>query len=145
MNKTLKWILGILIGLLVLAAIAAVAFFGFGGWYGHGMMGAYGFRNWEGRGVMPMHPGGFWGRSGGFRGGGFFWLGMLPGLLFNLGILVLIVLGVIYLVRALTGHRAPATTNAQISAAEPVKTCSNCGKSVQADWMHCPYCGNSLA
>jgi hypothetical protein len=29
-------------------------------------------------------------------------------------------------------------------AAEPVLTCPNCGRVVQADWSHCPYCGATL-
>jgi uncharacterized membrane protein len=145
MNRTLKWIIGILIALLALAVIAAVAYFGFGRWYGYGMMGASRFPHWEGRGTMPMHPGDYWGRPG-FGSGGFFWLGMLPRLLFNLGILTFIVLGVVYLVRLLSGQRHEHTaTSPQTPTLEATASCSNCGKPVQADWSHCPYCGNTLS
>jgi hypothetical protein len=143
MNRTIKWIIGILVGLLLIAAIGAVAYFGFGRWYGYGMMGASRFPGWEGRGVMPMHPGEFYGRSG-FRTGGFFWLGMLPHLVFSLGVLIFIVLGVIYLVRLLGGQHSHVAATPQTPAIEATASCSNCGKAVQADWSHCPYCGNPL-
>jgi hypothetical protein len=98
---------------------------------------------------MPMQP--FGGRV--LRVRGFtplLWLGRG---LFQLGILALIVLGVVYLFRAL---RRPEHASAVVAAAPPATTpvesvtptaahtCGNCARAIQADWTHCPYCGAPL-
>jgi hypothetical protein len=101
MSKTLKWILGITLGLVILFGLgfAAAYFFGFGHmsyWggpdsYGRPMMDNYGFDN---RGPMD----GFWnfrrpmmgGRGFGIFGLPFLFLGGLLRLIFPLGILVLV-------------------------------------------------------
>jgi hypothetical protein len=122
---------------------------------------------------MPMHPGWDMplGRRGGFpllRFGGFFPLGLIFGALFWGALVFFVVLGVISLFRgrnkpqaqsAGSGYAAavpavpvtqqtpaaeettsmPAETTAQEAA-----TCPNCGRTVQADWGHCPYCGQQL-
>jgi hypothetical protein len=145
MNKTLKWVIGILIGLLVVAAIIAAGYFAFARWYGPGwMVGMHDFRSWEGRRIMPIHPFEYWKRPG-VRVGGFFLLRMIPGFLFNIGILTLIVLGVIYLARALKGPQLPSSQPPLPPTAQTPGACPSCGRSVQADWSHCPYCGNPLA
>jgi hypothetical protein len=120
---------------------------------------------------MPMHPG--WnmpmapgmGRRGGFpigRFGGFFPLGLIFGGLFWAAIVFFVVLGVIYLIRGRNNGKKPAVV-AAVSAAPatmeapaavesmPVETpeqaaatCPNCGREVQEDWSHCPYCGQQL-
>ena len=100
MSKTWKWIIGILIGLVVLAGVGFVAayYFGFGhmafygrtAYSGHPMMDDYGFgnraplngyRNYR----MPMMGG-----RGFYPFGGFFFLGGLLRLVFPLGILALV-------------------------------------------------------
>ena len=90
---------------------------GYGGWgmMGPGMMGGYG-----GWGTSPL----------GWIGMGFMWL--IP-----IGLLVLTVLGVAWLVRAVTGSSGnlPAST----------RMCPNCGRSVQPDWRNCPHCGTDLS
>jgi len=88
MSKTWKWILGITLGLIVLAGVGFVAanYFGFGHiayfgrtpYFGHPMMDDYGFRNFRhpmmgGRGFYPID--------------GFFFLGGLLRLIFLLAIL----------------------------------------------------------
>ncbi len=118
MKKVWKWILGILMGLVVLAILFCLPFLfragcpafadGYGGGFGWHM---------GGFGGMPM-----------MRGFGFLPLGGL----FGLGVFALIVLGIIWLVRAL---RAPRILP---------RTCAKCGKPSQAEWNTCPYCGKAL-
>jgi hypothetical protein len=100
--------------------------------FGPGMMG----RNNFGPGMMNRSAGGFPGVfHGGLFGGGL----MLLGLIFPLGILVLIVLGIVALFRVL---RRPSAT----VAAAPISTavCPKCGSTVQAGWTHCAACGAEL-
>jgi hypothetical protein len=65
------------------------------------------------------------------------WIGMLLMWLFPLGLLVLLVLGIVWLVNAVSRPR-----NQTLVA--PAKTCLNCARPVQADWRNCPYCGTAL-
>ncbi len=152
MKTAIKWILGILIGVVLLAAVAAVGYFVFTRWDGISfMMRPRVLMPFEGR-RMPIQP------FGGIpyqRFGGFFPLRLIGSGLFCLGFLALIVLGVVVLVRVLRqpGQAAiiAAPAVAPIQMPEPVQTpavtrnCSNCGKPVQEDWSHCPYCGNTLS
>jgi hypothetical protein len=122
MKKTLFWILGVLAVLFVLG-------FAFGGWgWWHG-----GCCSWGGYGRY-----GGWGIGPGMMGGGFApfgWIGMLFMALIPLGFLALTVLGIVWLVRAVSGN---------LPAPGASRTCPNCGKAVQADWQNCPYCGAAL-
>jgi len=45
----------------------------------------------------------------------------------------LVVLGVVWLVRALTPTQSVAPT-----------TCTHCGKTLQPNWKACPYCGEKV-
>jgi hypothetical protein len=134
MNKVLKWILYILLGLVCLAVIAGI------------LVGLAGF----GHGYYMMRPGirmmapyyqSYYNPVGGlFRG------------LVGLGFLVLIIVGIVALVNAIiqSTRRAQALPPAQVTPIEsatpvaPAHTCSNCGKPTQDDWKTCPYCGNPL-
>jgi len=138
MNKVLKWILYIILGLVVLSIVAGVLVMIFGG-FRYGMMGP-GFRSF-GPGIRMMGPGNFY-----FHGGPSIFGGLLC-----LGVLLLVIVGVVALVNALTHRNTPSqiTQPAQVGTppevvAAPSHTCSNCGKSTQADWKTCPYCGNPL-
>ena len=130
MNKVLKWILFILLGLVVLAVIAGIVFAVFGG-YRYTMM-RPGFR--------MMEP--FRYSFSPFR--------MLFGGLFGLGVFVLFIVGIVALVNALVRGNRPAQITQPPQPAAPAqmetpsRTCSNCGKPAQADWKTCPYCGNPL-
>ena len=101
MSKTLKWILGIVLGLVILAGVgfAVANFFGLGhmafwggsAYSGHPMMGEYGFNN-RGNDQNFRHPimggrgfGGF-----GFLSLPFFFAGGLLRLLFPLAVLALV-------------------------------------------------------
>jgi hypothetical protein len=122
MNK-INWtqvaVFGLVVLLVVLLGVSLLG--GYAAWGpGWGMMGP---------GMM-----GGWGRGWGF--GPFGWMGIFM-LLFPLGFLALLILGILWLVKAVapSGGQAPAV---------PGRTCPNCGRSVQADWQLCPYCGQKL-
>jgi hypothetical protein len=57
--------------------------------------------------------------------------------LIPISFLVLIVLGIIWLVNAVTGNGNRALSQTQ--------SCPSCGKSVQTDWQNCPYYGTTLS
>ncbi len=67
------------------------------------------------------------------------WIGMGLGMLLlglvPIGVFVLILYGVVALARG-TGNDIPTTSS--------TTPCPHCGKGVQADWRHCPYCGAAL-
>ena len=123
----------------VFAAIVVVIFivgimvlpFLFGGWgMGPGMMGGGSQEGW-----CPFCGG--TGRSpGGFFGGMFGWFVMLMAILFPLGFLVLVILGIVWLVR--TVHRPPG------EIARAPKPCPHCAKPVDVDWRACPFCEEDL-
>ena len=93
MKPSWKWVLGILAGLVALTILAMPWMMGSLAWGGYGMMSGP-RAGWH----MPMRGG--WTPM---MGGGFGWMGfggLLTGLI-QLGVLVLIVLGIIWLVHAI--------------------------------------------
>jgi hypothetical protein len=98
MRPVWKWLIGILAALLLLSVLAMplimTLFYSSGG---YGMM-SRGSSAWR----MPMHYG-YGGGWSSMMGGGYGWMGtgMILSRLIQLGLLVLIVLGIIWLVRAL--------------------------------------------
>ena len=168
MKKGFKWVLGIVIGLAVVAVLVGAGFMVFNrvhqvGW----MMGGRDFRLGDNKSARswrtvpgqempwgvkpqndrPMGPG--WG-SPMARFGGFQPLKILFGCLIGIGFLVLVVLGVIYLVRSVVQPKQPVVTTATPVPSAPasiptaVQTCPHCGRPVQDGWSHCPYCGGPI-
>ena len=157
MSKTMKWIIGILVVLVMVCAVVALGFLAFSPMHGTTWMpGGHMPRYWDGGRFnprsdmpwddLPMGPNS-WAR------------GLLPfgGLvrgLFCLGFLFLIGLGVVALVLAITQSRKPAAAIAspakstplaeQAQAAIPARSCPNCQHPVDDGWTHCPYCGTAL-
>ena len=147
MSKVFKWILYILLGLVILVVVAGVVFAGFGvlRGYRYEMMGP---------GIRLMEPN--------IRMMGAYnyhnLVGSIFGVLLCLGVILLVVVGIVALVYALTQRNRPIqnTPITQVTAppvevvsptAEevvPIRTCANCGKLAQHDWNTCPYCGNTL-
>ena len=74
---------------------------------------------------------GGWGMMGPWMMGGMFFMWLVP-----LGILVLTVMGIAWLVRTGASSTNPGA---------PAHPWPSCGRSVQADWKNCPYCGTVLA
>lgn len=113
--KKINWttvIAVIILGLLILQLAMGI----FGGWRGSswrmgpGMMGGWGY-----------------GPFGWF--GGMFIMWLIP-----LGLILLVVLGINWLVRNISGGTNQTT-----------QTCPACGRGTQTDWKNCPYCGTSLS
>jgi hypothetical protein len=150
MKKVWKWIIGIVLGLFVLAVLAGAAIMMRSNFHavrvqsfdsrgfsqrGPGMMPFGGFEHMRGYGMMSntMNP------LGGFISG-----------LLSLGFLALVILGIIWLVRNL---RTPKLVD--VSAATPAATptaapttitnpCKKCGNPLQDDWKVCPHCGKKV-
>ncbi len=100
MKTVWKWVLGILAAVIVLGVLFAMPF----------MFHMYFPASGYGYGHMPMHGGFGPGYYSPMMGGGYGMMGYGGGLfggLIQLGILVLIVLGIIWLVRAIRGQDAP--------------------------------------
>jgi hypothetical protein len=111
-NWTAVVIFSVVVLVVFMVGVSLLGGWGYGGWsmMGPGMMGGWGF-------------------------GPFGWLGMISMLLIPVGLLVLIVLGAVWLIRAIGGGT---------SRASEMRSCPNCGRGVQPDWRNCPYCGKSL-
>jgi len=133
MSKVLKWVLGILAVLVVVAVVVGVGFMVSSHWSGSNwMMGGRSFQPYDDGRVrpwkdapqfeMPMHP--RWDtpfdRRGGFpiqRFGGFFPLGMIFGTLCWAGLVFFAVLGVISLIRGRKNGKKQAAGHEVVAAA----------------------------
>ncbi len=158
MKKGWKWIIGIVLGLVILAVLMGVGLMLRGNFNGYraeafdsrgnsergsGMMPYGGFgSHMRGSGMMPY--GGFDSqmREFGMMGRGFMPFGGFVGGLVCLGFVALVVLGIIWLVRSL---RTPKSV--ETSAAIPavvVNPCKRCGNPLQDGWNNCPNCGKKV-
>jgi hypothetical protein len=140
MKKFWKWFIGIVLGLLVLAILVgiplAMHFWGPAGFATsrlelRGDQPGWGLRGDQDYGMPMMRGFGGHGmmRSGGF---GFMPFGGIFGGLLGLGLLVLVVVGIVWAVKATRMPRVP------------MRSCTSCGRAVQEDWKACPYCGKKL-
>jgi len=112
--------------IIVLSIVALFTFL-----IGASLFGGFGrYSGYAGWGMMGP------GMMGGFGFAPFGWIGMLLMGVFPLGLLVLVVLGIVWLVRAVSRPTSQ-------SPVAPAKTCPNCARPVQADWRNCPYCGTA--
>lgn len=165
MNRTVKWIVGIVLGLIALCALAVVGFVAFNRLgFGTMVVRQRAFPNFEGRPDIPMAP---------YQGtpyrhfSSFYPLGFFGGWLIFAALLGLFVLAVIALIvilrrpsRAAYQPAAPNQPAAPLQSAiteqpsssevtppavSPEHSCPSCGRAVQADWSHCPYCGTGLS
>jgi uncharacterized membrane protein len=158
MSRAVKWILGIVLGLVALCALAVVGLFAFSRLNGGALaVGRRAFLPYEGRPYMPAAP---------FQGmpyrhfAGFSPFGFFGGWLIIAALLGLFALAVIALIVILRRPNRPAYQPAatvqpaaasQAGAAKETsmpavdgQSCPSCGRLVQADWNHCPYCGTAL-
>ncbi len=127
MNRTGWWAIGALAVLGLLALFVGALFLI--GWTGWGPRWFWTYRG----GWGMMGPG----MMGGWGFGPLGWLGVIFMWLSPLGLLILLILGIAWLVRAIAQPRGQAL-------AEPGRICPACGHPAQAGWRHCPYCGQSL-
>ena len=122
MSKTLQWVIGVSVILIMATVVLSTLWPLFApniGWAGYGMMGPghmYGGGNMMGGFWMP-----------------FFGILMLLGPLLFVG---LIMLGGVWLVRNMGTLFTPQPPAAAV--------CANCGKPLQAGWKVCPYCGEKI-
>jgi hypothetical protein len=167
MKSVWKWVIGIVIVLLVVAAVVGGVFI-----LRSHFSNVVSYRvnrpsaqvpgpNY----VQPSGPGRFPGmipfgnngwRGYGMRGpgmmsfGGFNIIGGLIRGLFTLGFLALVVLGIVWLVTRLRRPMAPVAAVVSGAVAAPVAPiaathpCPKCGEPVQDNWHHCPNCGEKL-
>jgi hypothetical protein len=153
MKKVWKWIIGIVLGLIVLAVLVGMGFMAHANFrsYRFSDDGGQGFSQRGGPGMMPYggfdHFRGPAGMGPGMMGRGFNPLGGLIGGLFSLAFLALAVMGVIWLVNRLRTPKPVTVT----PVAMPVQTpalitdpCKRCSYPLQADWKVCPNCGRKV-
>jgi hypothetical protein len=152
MSRSIKWILAIVVGLLLVCVVAAAGFFVVSrGNFAAVLTGPRALQFWQGRRTMPMQP------FQGLPASRFGRASLLPFIgrwLIFAGLLALVAFGVIALVFLLTrpgqkpapavAANAPGMAPAPISTVAAGKNCPNCGRPVQDDWSHCPYCGTGL-
>lgn len=117
MSKSLQWIVGIsVIVILVASLFSTIMPFFLPRTGGFGMMNPHGMTGFG----MPM-----------------FGLGMVAMLVGPLLTLGLIVFGALWLFRQLGAATAPSTP-------APTSVCSHCGKPLQSNWKACPHCGEKI-
>ena len=108
------------IAVAVFAIVALLVFL-----IGVSLLGGWRYGNWG-----MMGPG----MMGGLGYGSFGWIGMIFMWLVPISLTALLVLGIVWLMRAIGSGGNPAS---------PRQFCPSCGRAVQADWHTCPYCGET--
>lgn len=146
MKTATKWILGIVIGLIIITAVVVIGFLVFNRFGGvQWMMESRSVRPFDGYRNLPMHP-----RMVPYQGiFSFSPLAFIGGLIFYAALAFLVVLGIISLVRVAIRPSKTTQVTPQVSTpvAEEIKmnSCPSCGHIIQPEWHHCAYCGKELA
>ncbi|MEA3441701.1 MAG: zinc ribbon domain-containing protein [Chloroflexota bacterium] len=159
MKTSTKWILGIVIGLVIVCGILFVGTLAASRWVASDWVVDYRYgRLWSDETELPwrdMPMMGDW-------DGPFHWnlaapLSLICGGSFCLGLFILLVLAVILVVRNQSRPQqpaaveapepapAPAPEPAQPAVQAPDTVCAHCGQPVQDGWSHCPHCGSPLS
>jgi hypothetical protein len=151
MKKVWKWVIGIAIGLVVLAVLVGAGFLVWGNMHVyHGVAQLNRGFEQRGPGVMPYGGFGYQLRGPGMMGYRMFPFGGFIGGLMMLGFIVLVVLGIVWLAgRTRTSNVAASNSAVPAATAEPTPAgvltpCKKCGRPLQADWSVCPYCGKKV-
>ena len=146
MTKVWKWIIGVVLGLVILAVLVGVGFMLRSNYHVNRLeaLDSHGFFE---RGPGMMSSGRFEHmRSPGMMGNGMLPFGGFFGGLLSLAFLALVVLGIIWLVRSLRTQKpviVPAVIPAEMPAAI-VNPCKKCGNPLQDAWKVCPHCGRKV-
>lgn len=98
---------------------------------GVSLLGGWGYSGWGIMGPGMMGPGMMGGRGFGLFG----WVGMIFMWFIPLGLIVMAGLGIAWLVRVIVNPGGSVST---------ARTCPHCGRTAQADWHTCPFCGQAL-
>ena len=150
MKKVWKWVIGIALGLILLAVLVGVGFLVRNSFHIYRAE-TFNLRGFSDESPWRMPLGGF----GHMRGPGMMGFGMLPfgglfGGLLSLGFLALVVLGIIWLVRSLRSSNqvalsapTPVATPAVLSEVN-INPCKRCGEPLQDEWKVCPHCGKKV-
>ena len=147
MKTVWKWIIGIVLGLVVLAVLVGVGFMLRSNFHADRAVVQFSRGFYErGPGMMPyggfehMRAPGLLGRC--IRPFGGFFAGLS-----SLGFLALVVLGIIWLVRSLRTPKPVVFVPAAMPVAMPpaiVNPCQKCGRPLQDEWKVCPHCGKKV-
>lgn len=151
MKKVWQWIIGIVLGLIILAVLLSVGFMVWNNMHiNRGEARVYPGFPQRGPEMMPYGGFGYHMRGPGMMGYGRILFGGFFGGLFMLAFLALVVLGIIWLVRRGSSPKLvnatapiPAAASEQMPAAI-VNPCKKCGRPLQAEWAVCPYCGKKV-
>jgi hypothetical protein len=143
MKKGWKWVIGIVLGLVILAVLLGVGLMVRGNFHADRVE-AWDRRGYDlrGPGMMPYGGYGYHMRGPGMMGYGVMPWGGIIGGLFSIGFLALLVLGIVWLIRGLS-KPAPVAAPVELSAAT-VNSCKKCGNPLQAEWKVCPHCGRRV-
>ena len=106
------------------------------GWYGGSSAMGPGMMGGQTQGGWCPFCGGTGTSSGWGSGGVFAWVFVLMAILLPVGLLVLLILGIVWVARAVS-----RPTNQSES---PGQTCPKCGKAVEVDWRACPFCAEDF-
>ena len=147
MKKVWKWIIGIVLGLIVLALLLGAGFLLRNNFHVYRTETLN--RNFSERGPWMMPYGGFGSHMRGYNMMGYGWMnfGGFIGGLFSLGFLALVVLGIIWLVRSLRTPKQVetlGTTSTGTALSAGTNPCKKCGYSLQDEWKVCPNCGKKV-
>ena len=99
---------------------------------GVNLLGGWGYGGWGRMGSGMMGPG----MMDGWGFNPFGWIGMIFMWLIPVGLVIMVGLGIAWFVRAISGT---------VGSVSPTRTCPNCSRITQADWSHCPFCGQDLS
>ncbi len=131
MRSKVSWIIAAIFGVLLLLALPAAFMLGRFGLGFTNMMGRYPHAPMMFRDFDRIRP--------------FGWVGMVSGGLIQLGVLVLVIVGIVWLVKSLTSsNRSAPPVIPPAAPAPPAASCPNCSKPTQSEWVACPYCGTKL-
>jgi hypothetical protein len=148
MKNAWKWILGIILGLSIVA-LTVLPFF-----MRLGIRMMPNVQRFGERGFRGFHMDGPFGMMGGGYMGGGMWGGLMA---IRMVVLPLLVIALLVLISYWIGNARRQKISAQVPAqpviqeplpvvasVEAEKHCKSCGKHLETEWMTCPFCGTKV-